>query len=490
MLRYTTEFVELKTAFDESGSAAVAECFDAHYKIRSDRATYTTCLKELATSLSPQQAIDVLNHVISTLQTSAPRTKHTELYKLYIDIIKNSFHQSDTDFIHLIRESNHLELIIDWMNTLTISQYSKLKTLLHLPENITITDKLLKLAFEKNRFRFIMYIATNDLIDQSVLAEKYPELYNAYLDVNTITDLEYRHFAIQRLSEFYNEFGNITADGVLLTLASLHDDKKISPATLVVEYEENAYFSYFRYIPPPFTERFIYRDSVHSMACEAHVDATGHLQLFILDSLGLDVNSSGTVTKLHFGGELAKAALNIDKNAELYFPQQKRQHSAFGCLEFALDDIRHLESMARYIDPIKYPNGLFDYLSKNSETITIKRIPIKRAIIPLRLMRTQQSSALLKLMESSDEAHLPLNKKGITGHQFAKEKPGFFNNAEGKPINKRLDKKLNNIARRNLNFILRHNQYEFMKKMAEFSLDAFKKRIDEKTKTSDRKLKK
>lgn len=259
------------------------------------------------------------------------------------------------------------------------------------------------------------------------------------------------------------------------------------------------YLTFLKNTPRPLRERFCITGQ-HWITGDISIDANGKIQILILCSMGTDYKGLGM---LHINTKkFIELIYEAFPEAEIYLPNIKRQRTEEPlCPVFALDDLRKLHTVEKYL-PAEYKDtGLYGFLKAKSteqpgKHETTKIMPIKFTdkagrerthylhccAVPLPFMRSTQTSKLFleMLNERKSELSTPLNKSGekLTPSQ----PPHYFNNDKDKWVNMRIYQKLEKLRIKTLLFVgtCKGNGAE---QAAEcHSIDAFKSKINTKRK--------
>src|SRR3990167_8388313 len=221
------------------------------------------------------------------------------------------------------------------------------------------------------------------------------------------------NYIAEKIRHFEEGFGHLVyADGLLACaqIKASKSDYDFNPTVLrgPLEFanspedlaEFRAYLSIIKQSgKKPLRERFIITGQ-HWITGDIQIDADGKVQVLFLDSMGLEY----PVTSMHINtADIINEFSNVFPDASIYFSKTRRQASGPGCSVFALDDVRHLFTVEKYLQS-QY-TGLFSYLAaqvgssgnmaepyrerKLANGGTVHCIPI-----PLSLMRTTLSSRL------------------------------------------------------------------------------------------------
>jgi hypothetical protein len=319
------------------------------------------------------------------------------------------------------------------------------------------------------------------LYEQLINQEGKTALSEYIIELEKIPHLDYQEYCITQLNELTMGYGYIQYPAGLLALTAMHHKKRFPrPPTFIRSTEEelNRYFSVLKKAQVPVCERFIIREGTHWLSGQIDINEDGAASLLIIDSLG--------VTEQHtfiYGMELITIFSAIFPQHQLYYSSDVKQKAQQGCSVFALDDIKHLYSVSKYIDRARYPEGLFDFLKQNSEKVyTVANIEITLAHLPLHLLRTTQSKQLLTTMLHSTEAEQPLNKKGVTGRFFAEQKLGFVYKKTPKGMqlqNTRLNAKLDKMIKDTVDYLLATSFSNVQEDLRICTLDGFEQRIEQ-----------
>jgi hypothetical protein len=407
-------------------------------------------------------------HVLKTTIISEAEQKKEDTIKYYGQIIQmmlTQYLEKEPQFLHQLTRNNNFLFCLPFAISTLESEMRQ-----------AVQAKLLQLAIEKYN-PFVLERLTQDISLQNITSLEMKE--------KAVTLLEYKKegwsFLHNYMQQFVNGFGKINYEGALLTCAQIAARKEyaFTPTVLMAPMLEE-FFSSLKQVKPPFRERFMLV-GIHINTCDMIVDEKNHASIFIVDSLGSDGN--------FFLKNIIFPLDTYFPNSSIYITHDERQASAMGCSVFALDDLRHLHTIERYL-PTEYKteNGLFDYLKDNSfKDITFENkghtIHAKECQIPLVLERTRQAENLLTEIIPSRvlENKIPINKRGETALESTFK---FFHEAknkkgESKKHNKRLEKQLDKMVTYNAHFIMSNSLEKIKGEMEKFTLAAFKKRIQQ-----------
>lgn len=198
----------------------------------------------------------------------------------------------------------------------------------------------------------------------------------------------------------------------------------------------------------------------------------------IVDSLGcLAWSELHLDTKFMLEETLAGLA-----SPRVFILRDKRQHSMFGCSVYALDDVRHLHTLERYL-PVAYnSSGMFGYFANHSVPVEVPGTGwCYVAAMPLTLLRSMQSTSLFAKIETyGDENALPINKYGETAAQSAQK---YFRVIDGKPVNRRYHHKLAVFKNHVLNLLKNEDDTSVRQKMQKFELATWQASLAEQSAT-------
>lgn len=304
--------------------------------------------------------------------------------------------------------------------------------------------------------------------------------------------------------QFVNGYGKINYQGGLLSCAQIQERKAISHAydfnPTVIDAQGNEFVKYLEIIKKsqlkPLRAKFIIAD-VHWFAGEIEITQDGRARILIIDSLGKDSS--------FFPTDLMTQFSQVFPQGDIYFSTEKRQHASAGCSVYAIDDITHLYTLEKFIDKPSKNYNLFDYLEENitkSKTLDSSGLQIEYKLckLPITLLRTKQSTKLFPLFSerSPSEQSLKINKKGETAFESAAK--GFVDIEDNSLAthtmesvldmpsyeissfsNKRIDKKLKNLADRNFDYLLYTNAASLDQSLYQFTLRGFENKILELT---------
>lgn len=286
------------------------------------------------------------------------------------------------------------------------------------------------------------------------------------------------------MGQFTNGFGQITYEGALLACAQTQEQKRYLFDPTVLKGDDDGkgnaefheYLQEIKSLGAPFNNKFLIAES-HWLSGEINIDKDGTVSIVLLDSLGKDSPA--------FPKHIIQSIAEIFPGAKIYYSEEKRQHASSGCSVVALEDTFHLFTLSKYLDPKYNDGGIFAYLAApenqknviNDVTDNLgKPIEIIACQLPLTLDRVKQKKYGLfnEIIPSRDkkEQDLIINKKGETALQSAQR---YFR----PDINMRLSDKLGNLAVKNGEYVLKNQSKwsEVKDRMAQFTLDGFKKRI-------------
>lgn len=289
-------------------------------------------------------------------------------------------------------------------------------------------------------------------------------------------------------------FGNITLEGGLLTCAAIASRKNtyhFNPTVLddLDQFEE--YLNTLKATPPPHRERFILVGREHWICGDIQISPEGNVSILVIDSFGQEkLHSYDTADALN-------KCVAVFPNADVFIPSTRKQGYGLGCSMFSLDDVRHLFTVDKYLDPEKFQTtGLHGYLrdsAKKNKTVDreVKEnvtTQIHSCELPLPLVRTMHSRRLLTELipqRSEDEKAIPVNKKQeLLTPEYAQAR--FFvevtDESETKLTNVRLLRAMDKFSKSNLQFLKKTHDEKSIKEATEpFTLAGFEKRMADKT---------
>jgi len=336
---------------------------------------------------------------------------------------------------------------------------------------------LVKISIEKSHFSFLIFLINTFRLDINTLALDDNLLSRAHGFLSTDPDKQER--LMQTEQAFMHGLVNITYDQGLLSLTETSTRKQY-PFTPTILNKENGevgqYLEMFKNIKPPVRERFVVA-ATHWICGEIKVDPSGEMSCVLIDSAG----STPYLTDV---------ALEINKRfpeCKIYVTDFIRQHSPYGCTVFALDDLRHLHTIEKYLSPKYKKIGLFGYLEDSHQKegpIEIQNdketLEVRKCKLPLPFMRPFQSSKLWlevipeMIAKEEWEQEQPVNKKQ-ENISIASEK--HIIEANGKTKNGRLNYTLYKMGNYAIGFIKKYSNDEIIELSNPFTLNGFITRI-------------
>lgn len=313
------------------------------------------------------------------------------------------------------------------------------------------------------------------------------------------------------MPEYLGNLGKISYDGALLTVAQIAERKsdpqrnqsqsnmpyreqtyEFDPTILKGDQFEN-YLKLLKSTPPPIRERFVLAGPTHWFSGEIRIH-DAKVEILFLEPLQDSTDPT----------EFVRPCLEIFDNVfqdtaerHIYLELIMRQYSEKGCSVFALDDVRHLYTIDRYLpEPFK---DLFEYLrhhGKNTFQIKHQRNPAKTIIVneaqlPLAMMRTTQSTKLIAepkgiIRSRSDiEQSTPVKKQRYKGEQgltaMGSVQKHFINDERNKLINRRIEYKLKSMGEENKKYIESHSPEVIENAMKQFTLTTLSERLNRKS---------
>lgn len=301
-----------------------------------------------------------------------------------------------------------------------------------------------------------------------------------YSDTDYITD---------RMLELIPGQGSISYEGGLLCVSEMTSRKKFDVNTTVLRQDEFfEYIGILRKANYPLREKFISVTS-HWIAGEILINEEGIAKLFIIDSLGFEI-VDGHLKVYDETAGIINEFIDFFPSppSTIYFDPIKRQRSRNECWLFALDDIRHLQTLESYLPNPGQCNTLFDYLEQNRQnTLALKatdsedeafNVNITVTNLPISLIRTTQSRKLLTdyiPQRSEIEQKMSINKRGYTA--LFSSQAGFVTDpTTGIFRNKRLELKMRDMKEHNYQYLIKRPYELTISDCQLFSLEGFKER--------------
>ena len=250
--------------------------------------------------------------------------------------------------------------------------------------------------------------------------------------------------------------------------------------------------------PLPILEHFVVMGD-HWTAGAIKMKENGEVDILILDSLGKPENSESSEFEVAadkddnflsmFSSTEFKSILE-NRKVQIYHAYEQRQNDLVSCNAYALDDVRHLYTVERYLNS----QDLFTYLENHKDRRSQRAITANMSTtfssLPEHFLRTMQSNRVFSHLESQGI----VNKKGETA-KISTEKHFRHNPSKNKKENKRIDDKFGKMIRRleekfsqileplndiPINQDLAEKNFEkFQTQCSQYTYEGFKKRIEE-----------
>ncbi len=304
----------------------------------------------------------------------------------------------------------------------------------------------------------------------SLLTDAQQETLKKLLELKEINT----EFRKNLLGEFVT-YGNITDAGIKLTMAQLASRKSHFNPT-VISAQEN-FSDYLKFLKVglqnaklPIREIFIVGDpnfssGIHWTAGIIEVAEKNEINMLLIDSRGMELDSY-----------CIRAFAKEFPRGKWYRNIEPRQYQPKGCSIYAMDDVRHLFTVEKYIKP----NNIFDYLAAQPypvNRITLAGIEMKQypCHLPLSFERSRQSRLVETILNRREENNLAINKKEMMAEDCRKTDLRKIN---GKDQNRRIPYVYNKFLRRNMEFLEKFGDEQAACKMMNFSLSAFEERMD------------
>lgn len=395
------------------------------------------------------------------------------------------------------RNEAKISNITKWINKVTIG--------LEKEEIMSLCIKVLKAAIPKGNITLIQSV-----LEVLAHAEENEDASDEYLSIHlnqqehaklgmllSVPDKSQDIFSEYSLQ--FSGFGRIKYEGGLLTALQVNKRKKsykFNPTILnennVKSNEMREYIEALKNMNPPIRERFVLAGE-HWICGDIEINEKGEVNVLLVDSLG-DIGEDHHIIE-KFNENFSGKKLNF------YVDKTVRQNSSSGCSVFALDDVRHLYTVERYI-PKVYKNNLFKYLEgehqrlQKENSIEMQKKNVKVTNLPLALVRTAQTSKLIKgkdgqrsLIEqrTQEEQVAPVKKAKLGSLITAKiDAEAGFETINSKLQNTRLNKKLNKMREYNIELMLSIEDFKtFKAEMNQYSLNSFKKRAEKQNKAQE-----
>lgn len=308
-----------------------------------------------------------------------------------------------------------------------------------------------------------------------VLDEITEPTYPLNSQLHRLTSIRNPHFYSKRQISLYTPSGMRTFEDAafIYQMVQKRKDYIFNPLLLKIdvnEHELTTFLNQMYQIHFPYTKAVALRDEGHWYGFYLEIFKNGSIKILVLDSLG---------AKSPFASQLMWRCHNIlkDRLITIYYDFTQRQMSEAGCALFTLEDIINLHKFRRYLPERFRKASLFDYLDAQplpelSEAIGY---PVRRVHLPLAMMKSTQTRRLYQANKSGGvsyicrkpliEQQLPVNKKGQTMDQVAKE------HFEPQGVNSRIEHKKAKLKAHSTSYMLSHTAQDIHTGMSSFLLD-------------------
>ena len=272
--------------------------------------------------------------------------------------------------------------------------------------------------------------------------------------------------------------GRITWEGGLLCCAQIRERKKlISFAPIVLKESDQfpEFVACLRQAQYPIRERFVIT-SAHWMSGEVFIDQYGVAHLLLIDTMGYSLSAIMT--------HIINSFVAAFPNNKIYIANEKRQSDGASCSTFSLDDVLHLYLVEDYLPAQYKSSGLFAYFADQVLPETKRKAgktEVNLVKLPMVFMRTTQAHDLTTRRlpgRTPEEIKMSINRKGENletyANRFFKPAPGI----SGKLHNVSIYKKWWRLVYENILFVRRTSYARIHALKQDFTLAAFKKRLE------------
>lgn len=437
----------------------------------SERPMQLASLLRLALA-DPLTANKILNPLKNSVKELLKCCRMQELNAAFLEMLLSVCHDTQQEeFLKLYSRKKYITILTDALSKVAPPE-----------KQDAITRKLIQLSIKQANAPLLRLLVDRDKMPEYKLTEKEQTLMMHLLSLD-----ESAHKKIMELMNQFYGFGQneslIQLSGGLLTCAEIHNRKKgrydFSP-TVLNRSELEEYLQTLKKARPPLRERFVLT-GLHWITGDIQIEADGQINVLIIDSLGNKKICLETSWAM-------KMIAQCFPTVKLYWSIEQRQHDEVSCSVYALDDVRHLFTIEKYLDKKYATTGLFGYLKDpanrsdlNEEKGRTKIFTFEaiQSYLPLPFLRTMQTRKLFGFIgsRSPEEQKTPGEKSGKTVIEAARED---FVEKEEKNVNQRLSRKLDKMMHNNARFFIHvGDEKKIEKQMQQFTLMGLKKRCAE-----------
>lgn len=464
-----------------------------HYGIEFLKSQINTILQDKLLSSIVRHSIQNKKFPPALMTTLFSLFKASGDYELCYLILKTNFQDNNTLFIDALMQEGELhDFITLFQNMGPQDQDIIIKSLaMNMPRQIELVNILLerlepldlKIKFYNKLTREAFNYYNKILLDE-LSAKGHPfnfEKAIAELDQDTIQQLRTLdsskvNFIQNRMVNFVKGYGHINYNDALLTLAQRRSrkDYEFNPVLINQAEEVTDFFDILAATQKPVLQSFVYASS-HFVSGLISIDEMGKAKIILIDSLGAE--------ECIYHEDFLRNFSKHFPNNEIYVSKESRQKTSKGCSVFALDDIAHLPKIR-----IEGHENIWDYLEETEKKVLEiepgpdSEIPIiaNSIALPVSLMRTMQSSALLNDIipqKPQNVQAFKINKKEQTTSESVMPffKPKSHSEMD-KLQNTRLDYKLDKMKKQNFQYLLSLTEAEVANEMEYFTIQSFASR--------------
>ena len=342
-------------------------------------------------------------------------------------------------------------------------------------EKITLYNEIVKACLSQYNAPLLnqFYMLDKDYFQQIRTKLNLKEEENVKLNILLSFDNENDRCELYEvMSQFMDGPGNIITYGGQLTLGQFKHRKSLDMRTTIIEKDELLnYINLLKMASHPLKERFIISGE-HWITGQIEIETDGSTQILIMDSLGVDKDKNKFYAKTE---KIIETFAEQFSDSKIYLTSETRLHAPAGCSVIAIDDVRHLIHIERYIDEKYTKSGLFGYLADVVDgyiTTNNKQTNVICCRLPLTFYRTMQSkTSMEKILQTRSEEinKCPINKRRQTLSDTAYS---HFRMHDGDKRNMRVNYILEKFAKHNFKFF-----HEAKTSSNEFTLEGCKDRL-------------
>lgn len=250
-------------------------------------------------------------------------------------------------------------------------------------------------------------------------------------------------------------------------------------ATVLPEYQVEAYLDLIKNIRGPIEEYVMIKSSNHWWAVKIKIE-NNEIKLLLLDSI---FEGKLQIRHMDFLRAVKIQFSDPQLHYSVYLNDRARQHNGYNCSSFTLMDIKDLHKMDRYL-PEKYAGDIFEYCAKNNTgQCNEEGWVLNLCQIPLRMMRASQTDELISKWlpaYSLDEQNHPINQRRETALMSAAQDIKIVEDpvsGESKFFNERASRKFTKVIRRTLLYLRDSQMPQISEEIEKFTLVGLKKRV-------------